>query len=104
MSPLLAQKLMISGTQIQGPLKYDNISDLISGVLNNFIFPMAGVIMFIMFSIAGLNMLLAGGDEKKFAAAKSRITTTLIGFFLLISSYFIVRLVAFILRAPEGIL
>ncbi len=101
---LLSQMIEISGQQIQGPLKYNNVSEVLTGVVNGFIFPIAGIIMFVMFVIAGFQLVTSGGDAKKVGAAKSRITASIIGFVLLFSAYFVSRLIGYILKAPTGIL
>ena len=101
---VLAQKIEISGQVIEGPLKFDSIGEVVTAVLNLFIFPLSGILLFIMIVMSGFNMLFSGGDPKKLAAAKSRLTYAIFGFVLLAASFFITRLIAYLLRAPTGIL
>jgi ABC-type cobalamin transport system permease subunit len=57
---------------------------------------LAGVVLFIMLIVGGMNFLLAGGDQKKLEKAKGTITSAFAGFILLISAYLILKLIEII--------
>lgn len=66
-----------------------------AGIINqtlSFIFPIAGMILFVMIVVGGFQMLLGGSDQKALQAGQQRITMALVGFILLFSSYWIVQI------------
>lgn len=105
MNTLLADTLTISGQPIEGPLVgIENIADVVNKITKFFIFPAAGIILFFVLVFAGFELLLSGGNPEKLKSAKAKITSAVIGFVLLVLSYFIVRLIAKIFGLGEGIL
>lgn len=61
--------------------------------LLEFAFPIAGMILFVMLVWGGFEMIYgASTTSKAVEAGKNRITTSLIGFFLLFASYWIVQI------------
>jgi len=50
-----------------------------------------------MLILGGYNMMLSGGDPKKAASAKAIITTAAVGFIIIFSAYWIVKIVANVL-------
>lgn len=101
---ILAQKIEISGQVIEGPLKYNNVGEVVNGLLNFFVFPVAGILLFVMIVLSGFDLLFSGGDPKKLTNGKNRLTYAIVGFVLLGASFLITRLIAYVLRAPSGIL
>jgi hypothetical protein len=100
---MLAQNLQISGQPIEGPLKgINNLGDLVNRVLF-FLMPLASIILLLVLIWGGYDFLTSGGDAAKVKNAQAKITTGLIGFFILIFSYFIVRVIAFIFGLNTGI-
>jgi len=100
-----AQELVIDGVKITGPLKKDigTIGDLISVVLS-FIFPFAALILLMMLIWGGYSFMMSGGDLENVAGAKAKITTAIIGFVLLVLSFFLVRVVAFVFGLDGSLL
>jgi hypothetical protein len=100
---MLAQNLQIAGQPIEGPLKgVNNLGDLVNRTLI-FLMPLASVILLLVLIWGGYDFLTSGGDAAKVKNAQAKITTGLIGFFILIFSYFVVRVIAFIFGLNTGI-
>lgn len=91
---LLTQNIEINGNSIEGPLKGINtIGDLINKLLPFFI-GIAGIILLFVFIWGGYDLIMSQGDANKVKSAQAKITTGLIGFILLLLSYFITSLVS----------
>lgn len=109
MKNLLAQGITINGQHIEGPLKgfggqpIEKLSDVIN-ILVVFLYPLAGILLFIFLVWGGYDFLLSGGDPEKVKSGKAKITSALIGFILLVLSFFIVRLFSYIFGLGSGIL
>ncbi len=103
MDNLLAQnKLCLPGqpTCIEDQLptgRFNTPADVISVGLT-FIFPIAGLILFINLVWGGFQYLVSQGDEKAISGAKGRITMSLVGFIVLIAGFWITQLIASILH------
>jgi hypothetical protein len=68
----------------------------LAGFINqaiNFIFPLAGLILFVMLVWGGFEMLTSAASKKGLDAGKQRITAAIIGFLLLFASYWIIQIV-----------
>ncbi|MEN8253808.1 MAG: pilin [Patescibacteria group bacterium] len=65
----------------------------------NFLFPLSGMILFIMIVWGGFEMLSTAATKKSMDAGKQRITAAIVGFFLLFTAYWIMQ----ILEAVFGI-
>lgn len=61
-----------------------------------FLFSLAGVILFIMITWGGFEMMMGAADTKSQEAGKQRITAALIGFVLLFMTYWIAQIVQYI--------
>lgn len=57
-----------------------------------FIFPLAGLILFLMISWGGFEILTGAGDSGKVTAGKQRITAAIVGFLILFASYWMVQI------------
>lgn len=101
----LAQTLNINGTEIKGPLdsRIQTLGDLVSRILS-FLMPMAGIILLFVLIWGGYDFMMSQGNPEKLKGAQAKITSGLVGFFLLIASYLIVRLIAAIFGLNTGIL
>jgi hypothetical protein len=75
-----------------GPAKELDLAWLI-GVVMNYVYPFAGIILFFVIASAGYDYILSTGEPEKITSAQSKITYALIGFILLVASYMIVRVV-----------
>lgn len=102
---VFAQEIEIGGAKIEGPLNdnIDSVGALISTILN-FIYPLAGLILLVMLIWGGYSFMTSGGDPEKVQRARGVLTSSIIGFVLLILSFFIVRVIAFIFGLDGGLL
>lgn len=111
MKQKLAQQIHIpglSGTPIEGPLptttpgvyRFQNLGDIITIALQ-YLFPLAGFLLFIYIVYGGFQWLIASGDPKKIESARNRITYAVVGFVLLIASYWITKIVQMILSPSQ---
>lgn len=109
MFALIAQRLCLpGGACIEGPAELTQkfgqsftIADIINRAVI-FLFPIAGLILFINILRAGFGYLTSSGDPKKMEQAKGRLTTSLIGFAILFLAFWITQIVAFMFGI-EGI-
>ncbi|MFO0703111.1 MAG: hypothetical protein U0525_00080 [Patescibacteria group bacterium] len=72
------------------------LGDLVSRLML-FAFPIAGLILFVVLIAAGFEYMNSAGEASKIESAWKKITYALIGFGLLLISFFIVRTVAAII-------
>lgn len=68
------------------------VGTLASILLSNSIV-VAGIVLVFIIIFAGMNMISASGDAQKVAQAQQLITAGVIGFIVVVSAFFIVRLV-----------
>lgn len=69
---------------------------IISRALKFFIFPIAGIILFIVLILGGFQMLAGANNSKSLEEGKQRITAAIIGFILLFAAYWIAQLLEII--------
>ena len=103
----LAQSLNIGNDNpvaIQGPLdsRIDSLGEIISKALA-FIMPMAGIVLLFVLISGGYDYMMSQGNADKMKSAQAKITSGIIGFILLIMSFLITRLIAFIFGLGGGI-
>ncbi|MFH2118618.1 MAG: pilin [Candidatus Paceibacterota bacterium] len=67
------------------------LGGIISRVLT-FAFPLAGMIMFVMIVAGGFQMLTGAAGQKSMEEGKKKVTSAVIGFIILFSSYWIAQL------------
>jgi len=104
MRNLLSQTVNFDGQTIKGPLEgIDNLGQLVSRVLQ-FLLPLGGVVLLFVLIWGGFDYMMSQGNPEKLKAAQAKITTGLIGFFLLVFSYLLVRLLSTIFGLGSGIL
>lgn len=84
-----------SGTAI-GP-KHNTIGPLISSLLKNSL-TLAGIIFLALLIFGGITVIISAGsgDSKKSSQAQQTITSALIGFAIVFSSYFIIQIISLI--------
>ena len=70
--------------------KWGNIGDIVSRVLT-YIFPLAGILVFIYLLYGGLNLMLAVGNEEGIREGKAKVTNALIGFLIIFAAFWIVQ-------------
>lgn len=99
-----AQNITVNGTPIQGPLVgIDTVSDLINTVLQNLLFPAAGIVLLFVMILGGYDLMLSRGDPAKIKSGKAKLTTGIIGIVLLTVSYLGVRLVSQMFNLGTGL-
>ena len=111
MDNLIAQSLNIGGANLEGPLDKAlsssggqiTLGDIINRILV-FILPLAGIILLFVLIAGGFEYMVSQGNPEKIKSAQAKITTGVIGFFLLISSYLIVRVISAIFGFDSGII
>ncbi len=64
--------------------------------LLQYIFPLAGLVLFVMLVWGGVEMLTGAASKKNLDAGKQRIVAALIGFLLLFATYWIAQIVEYI--------
>lgn len=58
-----------------------------------FAFPIAGIIMFVIITIGGFQVILTSATKKTVEEGKKKITTAVLGFVLLFASYWIIQII-----------
>lgn len=61
-----------------------------------FLFPLAGLILFVMLVWGGLSILVNAHSSSALKAGRERITAALLGFFILFASFWIIQIVEFV--------
>lgn len=85
-----------------GGQSIEKIADIINiGI--QFLFPLAAILVFFYLVWGGYDFLLSQGDPEKIKTGKGKITSAIIGFILLVLSYFITNLIARIFGLGGGI-
>jgi len=66
---------------------------IINRFIQNYAFPLAGLILFVMLVWGGFEMLSGAANKKSIDAGKQRITAAVIGFVLLFAAYWIIQII-----------
>lgn len=104
MHDVFAQEIKVNGMSITGPLVgYATIGDIINNVVP-FIMTMAGIILFFVLMWGGVDYVTSQGQPEKLKTANAKITAGVIGFVLLVLSFLITRVLAYIFGVGEGII
>lgn len=85
--------------EIVGPLpagRFESLGDIV-GTLLQYLFPLAGFLMFLLIIVGGFQWLTSAGDPKKVESAAKRVTAAVVGFILLFASYWLVKILNLIL-------
>jgi hypothetical protein len=67
------------------------IGSIVSRALK-FVFPIAGLILFIFLLLGGLELLTSTGNEEKIKSGKNKIVSALIGFVIIFVAFWLVQL------------
>jgi hypothetical protein len=70
------------------------LSNIINGV-----FALSGIIAVILITLSGIRLLVSGGDPLKVEKAKKSLTYAVIGFIVILLSFFILRVVSLVTGA-----
>ncbi len=60
-----------------------------------YLFPFAGLLLFIYLIIGGFSYLTSGGDPKAMEQAKGKITNAIVGFIIIFVAYWLVQILEF---------
>ncbi|OGK19583.1 hypothetical protein A2866_01205 [Candidatus Roizmanbacteria bacterium RIFCSPHIGHO2_01_FULL_39_8] len=104
----LAQHICIGTQCIDGPLPtgaggINTLSDMVNRIVQ-FLIPLAAVVLLLVFILAGYNYMTSQGNPEKVKSAQAKLTTGLIGFFLLMLAYVLVKVLSFIFGLGGGII
>ncbi len=104
MKILLAQSLNLGSQTIEGPLdsSIDSLGAIITKGLG-FIMPMAGIVLLFVLISGGYDYMMSQGNADKMKSAQAKITSGIVGFILLIISFLVTRLIAYIFGLGGGI-
>jgi hypothetical protein len=69
---------------------WGNIGDIVSRALT-YVFPIAGILVFIYLLYGGLNLMLAAGNEEGLREGKAKITNAIIGFLIIFAAFWLVQ-------------
>lgn len=102
---LLAQTIKVGNEQITGPLKNINtLADAVNVVVQNLLIPLGAIILLFVLMWGGFSLITSQGDPEKLKAARARLTAGIIGFVLLIVSYLLVKVLAYVFGLQQGII
>ena len=82
-----------SGTPIS---RWTNIGQIVSHLLI-YIFPIAGILVFIYLLSGGFSLIFALGNPEKIKKAQGQITNAIIGFLIIFAAYWVVQILEIIL-------
>lgn len=101
---VFAQEIKVNGMSIKGPLEgYSTIGDIINNVVP-FVMSLAGIILFFVLMWGGFDYVTSQGVPEKLKTANAKITAGVIGFVLLVLSFLITRVLAYIFGVGQGII
>lgn len=100
---LLVQEINVGGQKITGPLVGINKPADVINKLIPIVMGFAVIILFFVLVWGGYSFMTSQGNPDKIKAARSKITTAIIGFVLLIFSYVVVRALSTIFGLGTGI-
>ncbi len=83
------------------PAKQDlTIGGIVSAILP-YVFVLAGLLLFVYLLIGGFGLMMSGGDPKAMDAAKSKITSAVIGFVIIFVSFWLIQILQVIFGLTE---
>ena len=75
------------------------LGNILSPLLT-YLFALAGIGLLLYLLWGGFNLMLSSGDPKKIEGAKAQITNAFIGFIIVFTSYWIVKILGLVLNVP----
>ena len=85
----------ISDPNVNPPARFDSIASILNLIMPLFMAG-AGLVFFITLLIGALTIITAGGNSERFQTGRKKITFSIMGLIMVISSYFIVKLIEII--------
>jgi len=99
-----AQGITVGNSTITGPLVgFNTIGDIINKVVP-FVMAIAGILLFFILMWGGIDYISSQGAPEKLKSANAKITAAVIGFVLLVLSFLITRIAAYIFGIGGGII
>lgn len=89
--------LKIGTYSIKSPVRFQNFGEILTPLLP-YVFVIAGLSLFFIIVNNGIKLLTSGGDPKTIEGAKQSITAALVGFLLVIVSYWLIQVAEFVLH------
>lgn len=75
---------------------FDDLGGVFTRLLQ-YIFPLAGLILFVMILISGFQLLTSAGNPKGMESAKGRLTWGIVGFIVIFISFWLMKMLEFLL-------
>lgn len=72
--------------------RFATIGSVVSELLN-YVYPLAGLLLFVMLLLGGFDLLTSGGDPEKVKKGQGKITSAVIGFAIIFLSYWIIQII-----------
>lgn len=88
----LALTALAQGIQLQNPLRYNTVQELIDNLIN-WLFTLALVIVPLIIVLAGYFFIASGGDPQKVTQARNMVIYALVGFLIILASKGMIALV-----------
>lgn len=76
----------------------ESVGSLISDILQKYVFYAAGIALLIYLISGGFQMMFARGDPKAIQSAQGKITNALIGFVIVFTAFWLVKIVGQVLK------
>jgi hypothetical protein len=94
--------MKIGGYEVQSPTgiafsETATLGDIITALLK-YLYPFAGILVFLYFVWGGFGFLTSGGDPKAIDQAKGKITNAIFGFVILFVAYWIVQIMEYMFK------
>lgn len=83
-----------------GKIRFESLGDILTIALQ-YLFPIAGLLLFLFLVFGGFQLLVSSGDPKKIEAGRNRITYAVLGFVLLIVSFWLTKIVELIISPGQ---
>lgn len=104
----LAQIVNVGGNEIKGPLKIPGVTGEIKlanlvNLVISLIIPIGGIVLLLVLIWGGYEYMMSGGAPDKVKSAQAKLTTGIIGFILLITSYILVKVITMIFGISGGL-
>lgn len=90
--PAFAQNINIGGAAPTKGVADLTVAQIVVGIVR-LLFVAAAVIFFVWLLIGGIQWILSGGDKQKTEAARSQITSALVGLVIVFSAWAIAQLI-----------
>jgi uncharacterized membrane protein YbjE (DUF340 family) len=96
LNPLVTNKGQCNPSYVHP--QFGTVGGIISALLA-YIFPLAGILLFVLIVASGIQMAAAGmnGNQNSFNAGKKRLIAAIVGFIIVLSAYLIMTIIQSVL-------